>query len=262
MDLTGNIVALGFVGSLLAGLCTAVGAVPALVFGRVSQKTEAGMLGFAAGIMLAASVFSLILPGLEAAEVVAADESAQAGIIVAGILLGAAVLWLIHTYAPHEHFITGPEGRRPSSELARIWLFVIAITLHNFPEGLAVGVGFGGGNLDNGIALATGIGIQNVPEGFAVAAALLTQNYSRGRAFAVAALTGLVEPVGGVIGAGVVSLSEMILPWALAFAAGAMIWVISDEIIPETHRKGVAALGTAGVMGGFVVMMYLDVTLG
>lgn len=262
MDLTANIVLLGFLGSLLAGICTAVGAVPALVVGRLSPKAEAGMLGFAAGVMLAASVFSLILPGLEAAAVFEADESARAGIIVAGILLGAMVLWLIHTYAPHEHFITGPEGRKPSSELARIWLFIIAITLHNFPEGLAVGVGFGGGNVNNGVALATGIGIQNIPEGFAVAAALLTQNYSRLRSFSVAALTGLVEPVGGLLGAAVVSLSEVILPWGLAFAAGAMIWVISDEIIPETHRKGVAALGTAGVMGGFVVMMYLDVTLG
>jgi ZIP family zinc transporter len=219
------------------------------------------MLGFAAGVMLAASIFSLIIPGLDAAGAVFESENARALLAVCGILLGGGALWMIHRYAPHEHFIAGPEGADPK-DLARIWLFVIAITLHNFPEGMAVGVGFGAGDTGNGRALAIGIGIQNIPEGLAVAAALLTQGYSRLHSFMVASLTGLVEPIGGVIGASVVGFSEVMLPWGLTFAAGAMIWVISDEIIPETHRKGVAAFGTVGIMIGFVSMMFLDVTLG
>ena len=256
-----SILMMGLIGSLLAGLCTSIGAIPALLFGRPGERIETLMLGFAAGVMLAASVFSLIIPGLDAASAVFESENAQALLAVVGILMGGAALWLIHRFSPHEHFITGPEGADPK-DLARIWLFVIAITLHNLPEGMAVGVGFGGGDFENGRALAIGIGIQNIPEGLAVAAALLTQGYSRIHAFMVASLTGLVEPIGGLIGASVVSFSEYLLPWGLTFAAGAMLWVISDEIIPETHRKGVATFGTFGIMIGFVAMMFLDVTLG
>jgi len=261
MSVDGSIVLAGFLGSLCAGAATSLGAVPALVFGKPGDRTESTMLGFAAGVMLAASVFSLIRPGLEAAATITASETGQAGIAVAGILLGGLALWMIHRFSPHEHFISGPEGADPK-HLARIWLFVIAITLHNFPEGMAVGVGFGGGDMDNGRALALGIGIQNIPEGLAVAAALLSQGYGKVRAFWVATLTGLVEPIGGTVGAAVVSLSQHLMPWGLTFAAGAMIWVISDEIIPETHRKGVAIFGTVGVMIGFVTMMFLDITLG
>ncbi|MDP4795579.1 MAG: ZIP family metal transporter [Rhodospirillales bacterium] len=255
-----EVIVMGLLGSLAAGMCTSLGAIPALLFGRPGQRVETLMLGFAAGVMLAASVFSLIIPGLQAADAVFQSENAKALLAVGGILMGGAALWLIHRFSPHEHFISGPEGADPK-DLARIWLFVIAITLHNFPEGMAVGVGFGGGDVDNGRALAIGIGIQNIPEGLAVAAALLTQGYSRIHAFLVSSLTGLVEPVGGLIGASVVSLSEYLLPWGLTFAAGAMIWLISDEIIPETHRHGVAKYGTVGIMIGFVAMMYLDVTL-
>jgi zinc transporter, ZIP family len=156
----------------------------------------------------------------------------------------------------------GPDGKEAGASLRRIWLFVIAITLHNFPEGLAVGVGFGGGDIENGRSLAIGIGLQNFPEGLAVAVALLGQNYSRVRAFTVALMTGLVEPVGGLIGIGAVTLSEPLLPWGLAFAAGAMIFVISHEIIPETHRRGYENYGTIGLIIGLVVMMFLDVVLG
>ncbi len=256
-----TILMMGLIGSLLAGLCTSIGAIPALLFGRPGERIETLMLGFAAGVMLAASVFSLIIPGLDAASAVFENEYAQALLAVVGILMGGAALWLIHRFSPHEHFITGPEGADPK-DLARPRLFVVAIALHNLPEGMAVGVGFGGGDFENGRALAIGIGIQNIPEGLAVAAALLTQGYSRIQAFMVASLTGLVEPIGGLIGASVVSFSEYLLPWGLTFAAGAMLWVISDEIIPETHRKGVATFGTVGIMIGFVTMMFLDVTLG
>jgi zinc transporter, ZIP family len=262
MDLDpASVILVGSLASLGAGLATTVGALPALLLRNISEQLQDVLLGFAAGVMLAASFFSLILPGLEAAAGQGAGEVAAVSIVIAGILSGALALWLIHRYAPHEHFVTGPEG--PATEkVRRIWLFVIAITLHNFPEGLAVGVGFGGGDFGNGMAIAIGIGLQNMPEGLAVALALLTLNYSRGQALLVAALTGLVEPLGGALGVGAVTVSQSLLPWGLAFAAGAMIFVISDEIIPETHRKGMQAHGTAGLMVGLVVMMFLDVVLG
>jgi zinc transporter, ZIP family len=138
---------------------------------------------------------------------------------------------------------------------------VIAITIHNFPEGMAVGVGFGGGDVAKGVSLATGIGLQNAPEGLAVALALRGQGYSRGKSFWVALLTGLVEPVGGVLGAALVSVSVYALPWGLAFAAGAMLYIISHEIIPETHRHGHQNRATVGLMVGVILMMFLDVVL-
>jgi ZIP family zinc transporter len=248
----------GSLASLLAGLATAVGALPILVVKRVSDKAQDVMMGFAAGVMLSASFFSLILPGLGAAEAQGATKVGAVSLIICGILLGAICLWLIHRYSPHEHFIIGREG--PHTErLLRIWLFIIAITLHNFPEGLAVGVGFGGADMANGTVLAIGIGLQNMPEGLVVALALLTLHYSKAQALLVATLTGLVEPVGGVLGVSAVTLAQSLLPWGLAFAAGAMIFVISDEIIPETHRHGMEAHGTLGLMIGMVVMMFLDV---
>ena len=251
----------GFLASLLAGLCSGVGALPILVVRQISSQVQNAMLGFAAGVMLAASFFSLILPGLEAAVAQGASEIGAATLIICGILLGAVCVWLMHTYAPHEHFIAGREG--PYTEkLLRIWLFIIAITLHNFPEGLAVGVGFGGGDTGNAVALAIGIGLQNMPEGLAVAVALLTLRYSKAQALLVAMLTGLVEPVGALLGVSAVTLAEFLLPWGLAFAAGAMIFVISDEIIPETHRKGMERHGTVGLMIGLAGMIFLDVAFG
>lgn len=251
----------GTLGSFLAGLATAVGALLIFVVGKISERTQDVMLGFAAGVMLAASFFSLILPGLGAAEAHGAGRFGAVTMVTAGVLLGAATLWLIHQFVPHEHFVLGHEG--PYTErVGRIWLFVIAITLHNVPEGLAVGVGFGGGNIANGVPLAIGIGVQNMPEGLAVAVALLSLGYSKIQSLVIATLTGLVEPVGGLVGAGAVTLAQFLLPWGLAFAAGAMIFVISNEIIPETHRRGFQTEGTAGLMVGLVTMMYLDVALG
>ncbi len=257
-----SIIAIGFLASLAAGMATGLGAIPALFIKTIPAKVQDALLGFAAGVMLAASFFSLILPGLDAAQAQGATELTAISIVIAGILLGVAAIWLINENLPHEHFIMGPDGKAASASLRRIWLFVIAITLHNFPEGLAVGVGFGGGDIENGRSLAVGIGLQNAPEGLAVAVALLGQNYSRIRAFWVALLTGLVEPVGGLIGVGAVTLSQPLLPWGLAFAAGAMIFVISHEIIPETHRRGYENYGTIGLIIGLVVMMFLDVVLG
>lgn len=243
--------------SLCAGLATGVGALPVFAAREISSRARDGMLGLAAGVMLAATSFSLIAPAIEYA---GGGLSAVMAVVI-GMLVGAVFLDLVDRYSPHRHFVKGPEGLI-SSSLTRIWLFVIAITIHNFPEGLAVGVGFGGGDVGNGIALAIGIGLQNVPEGLAVALALLGENYSRGRAFLVALLTGLVEPVGGFLGLAVVQWMQEILPYGLAFAAGAMLFVISDEIIPETHRKGHERVATYAVVIGFLVMMFLDNTLG
>lgn len=214
---------------------------------NVSERVLDAMLGFAAGVMLAATAFSLLVPAIQ-----------QGGvwITICGLLLGAAFLSLMDRLVPHAHFIAGPEG--PSSSLRRIWLLVLAITLHNFPEGLAVGVGFGSGNLSRAVVLAIAIALQNMPEGLAVALPLAREGYSRLRAFGYAALTGMAEPIAGLLGAAAVSAAQSVLPLGLAFAGGAMLFVVSDEIIPETHRRGFEREGTFGVILGFAVMMLLD----
>ena len=253
-----SLVATGLIASLLAGLATGVGALPALFFKGVSDRLMSTLLGGAAGVMLAATSFSLVVPGIEHGNLLWPGYGVYA--VAAGILLGAGCLDLVDRFLPHEHFILGHEG--PSSRMKRIWLFIIAITIHNFPEGLAVGVGFGSGDLTNGTNLAIGIGLQNMPEGLAVALPLLGLGYSRLNAIAVATLTGLVEPVGGLLGVWSVSVFHPVLPFGMAFAAGAMLFVISDEIIPETHAKGRSRLATFGIIVGFVIMMSLDNLLG
>jgi len=180
---------------------------------------------------------------------------------VVGLLLGAAMIYGVDRALPHQHFITGREGP-VSDSLQKIWLFVIAITIHNAPEGLAVGVGYGGGDVAAGTSLAIGIGLQNIPEGLAVAVALRGERYSKATAFMIAAATGLIEPLAGLVGAAAVGVSAIALPWGLVLAAGAMIYVISHEIIPETHRHGHQDGATGGLMIGLVVMLFLDVTLG
>jgi ZIP family zinc transporter len=254
-------VALGFFGSLAAGSLTAIGAIP-ILFGQIpSRATRDMLLGFAAGVMLAASFFSLIIPALDAAEPRHDSAAMPAAIVCIAILLGMGAVALMNEKLPHEHFRSGREGPEAVS-LRRVWLFIIAITIHNFPEGLAVGVGFGSGGVEGGLPLAIGIGLQNAPEGLAVGVSLLGEGYSRGRSWGIAALTGLVEPIGGLLGAGIITLSEPLLPWGLAFAAGAMLYVISHEIIPETHRSGHQNKATLGLSIGLVVMLFLDVWLG
>lgn len=244
----------GFIASLLAGLGTGIGALPVLFFKDVSRNLLNIMLGAAAGVMLAATAFSLIVPGIESGNLLWPGYGVF--VVMAGILIGAISLDLVDKWLPHEHFFKGPEG--PASDIKRIWLFVFAIAIHNFPEGLAVGVGFGTGDIAAGTTLAIGIGLQNMPEGLAVALPLIGLGYSRWKALGIATLTGLVEPVGGLLGAGAVTVFHPILPFALAYAAGAMLFVISDEIIPETHSRGKSRQATYGVMIGFVIMMALD----
>lgn len=255
-----SIIALGLLASLAAGLMTAFGALPVLFGKHISRRGSDMMLGFAAGVMISASFFSLILPGIEAGQEVYGSVTAAAFAAGFGIVLGAALVAWLNATLPHEHFIVGPEGADPGA-LPKIWLFVIAITIHNFPEGMAVGIGFGGGDVTNGIALATGIGLQNAPEGLAVAVALRGQGYSAGCAFWIATLTGLVEPVGGLLGVSLVHVSVYVLPIGLTFAAGAMMYIISHEIIPETHRHGHQNRATTGLIFGLVLMLLLDVIL-
>lgn len=253
--------ALGVVASLLAGAMTAVGASPVLL-GQIPSHAKRDLaLGFAAGVMLAASFFSLIIPALDAAETRFENDAAPAAIVCVAILLGIGVVAWMNERLPHEHFSSGREGPEAAS-LRRVWLFIFAITIHNVPEGLAVGVGFGADGLSSGLPLALGIGLQNAPEWLAVAVSLLSEGYDKGRAWTIAALTGLVEPIGGALGAGVVSLAQPLIPWGLAFAAGAMIYVIRHEIIPETHRRGHQNKATSGLSIGLVLMLFLDVWLG
>lgn len=247
--------------SFAAGLGTSVGALAIFTTRTLSARLENMLLSAAAGVMLAASFFSLLQPAIGLAAVQLGSPVTGALLVIAGLLAGGYGLKLLHERIPHEHFHSGREG--PSAEhLRRIWLFVIAISLHNFPEGMAVGVGFAQGDARAGLPLAAGIGLQNVPEGLAVAVSVGSAGYSRGQAFLVASLTGLVEPLGGLLGGSAVWLAEVLLPPVLAMAAGAMLFIISDEIIPETHRSGLQQVATLSLMGGFALMMLLDAVLG
>lgn len=247
-----NLFITGIIGSLLAGIATGIGALPIIFTKKISDRVIDILLGFSAGVMLAATAFSLILPAIEF------GGGGTRGILLValGIIMGAIFLDLVDKFSPHLHTVLGNEGHK--STLSRVWLFVIAIAIHNFPEGLAVGVGFGSGNTMDGIVLAIGIGLQNMPEGLAVALPLLREGYSKTKAFIIALATGLVELAGGIIGISIVQFTKPILPIGLAFAAGAMLFVISDEIIPETHSRGYQRLATYGIIVGFIVMMVLD----
>lgn len=253
---TYNIIAVGVLFSLMAGLATGVGAIPIFFTRKVSERQLDGMLGFAAGVMLAATSFSLILPAIE----YGGGGVIGALITCIGIVTGGIFLDMVDKLTPHAPI----NGRLEASQssLRKVWLFVIAITIHNFPEGLAVGVGFGAHDIGNAVALAIGIGLQNIPEGLAVALPLIREGYSAGKAFLIALATGLVEPIGGLFGVALVQVAGPILPFGLAFAAGAMLFVMSDEIIPETHSHGHERAATYAILIGFVIMMFLDVVLG
>ncbi|MBV6272811.1 ZIP family metal transporter [Alcaligenaceae bacterium CGII-47] len=254
-------VAMALAGGLVAAGATAAGTLPILSMHTLSTRVQDALLGFGAGVMLAASAFSLAIPGLQAAAQQGYGPWSAGAIIGAAILLGGGVLLLIDQTLPHEHFIKGREGIE-SMRLRRTWLFVFAIALHNIPEGLAIGVGYAGTDPVRATALATGIAIQDIPEGLVVAVALLSVGYSRAFSMTLGMASGLVEPIAAVLGAVIVGWSATLLPWGLGFAAGAMLFVVSHEIIPESHRKGHEAYATCGLLIGFVLMMILDTTLG
>ena len=240
-------------GGAMAAAATALGAVPLLVMRRISAGVQGMLLGFGAGVMLAASVFSLLIPAFSAAQAQGASSTDAALLVATGLAVGAALLLAMDRMLPHTH---SPDG---SMSATAVWLFVFAIAVHNIPEGLAIGVA--SGTASSGNAVATGISLQNVPEGLIVAIALATAGYSRLLAFAVAALSGLIEPIAAVAGSLMVTASSALLPWGLAGAAGAMLFVVSHEIIPESHRKGHETLATSGLMTGFVTMMLMDTLL-
>lgn len=253
-------------GTIFTWAITALGAAMVFFFKNIRQRVLNAMLGFASGVMIAASFWSLLSPAISLAE----SEGKTAWLVVAiGFLAGGVFLKAVDWILPHVHSLDdAPEGL--STHWKRSVLLVLSITLHNIPEGLAVGVAFGSiaagipeASLAGAMALALGIGIQNFPEGAAVSIPLRREGMSRGKAFLYGQLSGIVEPISGVAGALLVVGMRSLLPYALAFAAGAMIYVVAEELIPSSQEdKGHSDLATIGVMLGFAVMMVLDVALG
>jgi zinc transporter, ZIP family len=253
--------------TLFTWFVTALGAALVFIFKSINKSVLNGMLGFAAGVMIAASFWSLLAPAIEMAE--------EANVIawipaVIGFLAGGAFLWIVDKVLPHLHIgapIEEAEGVKTGWQ--RSVLLVLAITLHNIPEGLAVGVAFGAvaanlpaASLAGAAALAIGIGIQNFPEGAAVSIPLRREGFSRLKSFIYGQASGIVEPIAGVLGAAAVIAMKPILPYALSFAAGAMIYVVVEELIPEAQQERSSDIATIGAMLGFAVMMLLDVALG
>lgn len=244
-----------FVATLGTYLLTALGTLPVLLFRSAPRRLMDAMMGFAAGVMVAASCWSLLVPAMDAGGVLPA---------VVGLLCGGAFIYVADQLLPHLHSEFPDEARPEGLRVAwqRSTLLMLAITLHNFPEGMAVGVRFGGGDVGAATALAIGIGLQNIPEGLAIALPLRRGGMSRGRAFFWGQLSAVVEPVAGVMGAALVLVSGAVLPYGMAFAAGAMLYVVVEELIPETVRSGTTDVATLGFLVGFAVMMLLDNILG
>lgn len=252
---------LALYGGVAGFATTALGALPALLMRSMPQRVEDSMLGLAAGMMLAASAFSLLLPGLEAGESLLGNRGTGAAVVVFGMALGVLLMLGLDEFTPHEHETTGPCG--PGYEICgRVWLFVFAIALHNLPEGMAIGVSFSQGDMGVGLPLTTAIALQDIPEGLAVALALRSAGVAPGYSVLIAAASGLLEPVGALLGVGLVGDLALAYPIGLGLAAGAMIFVVSHEVIPETHRNGHQTSATLGLMAGFALMMVLDTTLG
>lgn len=248
------------VASLLAGgVATTLGALPVFVRSKLSRGTENTMMGFGAGVMLAAASFSLIIPGLEHARAQFGTNGLPVLLVGLGFASGGLLVSSIHRVFPHEHFFKGAEGPNPE-KLSRTWLFIAAIAFHNFPEGLSVGVAFASGEQSTSLPLAIGMAAQNMPEGLVVAVAMVSAGYSRLRALGVTAITGFVEPLGALVGHAGVSIATTALPVGFGLAAGAMVFVVSDEIIPESHQTE-AGRATLGLMTGFLLMLVLDSAL-
>ena len=246
---------------------TALGAGMVFFFKEINRKVLDALLGFAGGVMIAASFWSLLAPSIEMSESMGIPGWMPA---VIGFLAGGAFLKIVDKVIPHLHIgMETKDAEGPKTHWQRSVLLVLAITLHNIPEGLAVGIAFGalGANIEaatlsGALALALGIGLQNFPEGAAVAIPLRREGVSRAKSFWYGQLSGVVEPIAGVLGAVLVLAMRPILPYALAFAAGAMIYVVVEEVIPESQGSGNSDISTLGAMGGFALMMFLDVALG
>lgn len=246
-----------FLTALGVGGATIAGAVIGFFFQDVSRKVNDMILSFAAGIMLAAAVIGLILPSV--------DIVGKRGIwiTIAGILAGAVFLNLMDRLTPHLHRLSGTDREEHvhNKNLNRALLFMMAVAIHNLPEGMAAGVGFGSENTKAAITVAVGIALQNVPEGIVTVSPLIMAGVSRKRAFMMAVITGIIEVVGTLLGYLSASVSSQILPFALAFAGGTMLYIISDEMIPETHSNGYERIATYSLLAGFIVMLIMDVLI-
>ena len=244
--------------ALGVGGSTVLGALIGFSSRKLSHKFSDIILSFAAGVMLAAAILGLILPSLE----YGGDWGLQT--TVAGIFVGAICLNMVDKLVPHLHRLAGveDESHPNNAKLSKVLLFVTAIAIHNLPEGIAAGVGFGSGNTADALLIAGGIALQNIPEGMVIIAPMLAAGVSNKRTFFIAMLTGLVEVVGTLLGYFAVSVASAVLPFALAFAGGTMLYVISDEMIPETHAHGEQRGATYALLVGFCLMLVFDVLLG
>lgn len=245
--------------ALGVGGASVVGALLGFIFKKTTHKFSDIVLSFAAGVMLAASVIGLILPSLEH------GGKYPLVVTVIGIFCGALCVNLIDKLVPHLHKLTGVDGEvhpEKQEKLNKILLFVIAIAIHNLPEGIAAGVGFGTGDVTQALTIAGGIALQNIPEGMVIIGPMLAAGMSHSRTFVIAIITGVVEVVGTLLGFFAVSISTAVLPFALAFAGGTMLYVISDEMIPETHAHGAERGATYSLLAGFCLMLVFDVLLG
>ncbi|MBR5201915.1 MAG: ZIP family metal transporter [Clostridia bacterium] len=245
--------------ALGVGMATVLGSFIGFALKKIPHKFNDITLSFAAGIMLAAAVLGLIIPAMESGE-----GAGNLLVVIAGILCGAVFLSLMDKVVPHLHHITGvdSESHTESKHLNRVMLFVMAIAIHNLPEGIAAGVSFGTGNVTDALTVAGGIALQNIPEGMVIISPMLNAGVKKSRAFAIALCTGLVEVIGTMLGYFVVNISVAILPFALSFAGGTMLYVISDEMIPETHSHGFEKGATYSLLIGFCVMLAMDFLLG
>ena len=246
-----------FLTALGVGGATVIGAIIGFAFKKISHKFSDLVLSFAAGVMLAAAVIGLIIPSLEY------GGEYKLLFTISGIFAGALCLNLVDKLVPHLHKMVGVEAEaHNNADLGKVMLFVFAIAIHNLPEGIAAGVGFGSGDTSQALIIAGGIALQNIPEGMVIIGPMLSAGVKPGRTFVLALITGLVEVVGTLIGYFAVSLASAILPFALAFAGGTMLYVISDEMIPETHSHGYQRGATYALLIGFCLMLATDVLLG
>ena len=244
-----------FLTALGVGGATVIGAVLGFIFKKISHRFSDIVLSFAAGVMLAAAVIGLILPSLE--------YGGKTGlpVTVVGIFCGALCLNLLDRLVPHLHKLSGVDQEihpGQSQKLNKVLLFVMAIAIHNLPEGIAAGVGFGTGNAGEALTIAAGIALQNIPEGMVIIGPMLAAGMKPGRTFVIAMMTGIVEVLGTLLGYLAVTVSSTILPFALAFAGGTMLYVISDEMIPETHAHGAERGATYALLAGFCLMLAMS----
>ena len=247
---------LAIITAMGVGGATIFGVLIGFLFQKIPHKFNDAILGFAGGIMLAAAILGLIIPSL---------ESGSIWITILGIVSGAIFLNFADKITPHLHHITGVDQETHSesqNSLNKIMLFVIAIAIHNLPEGIAAGVGFGSEDVSNAITVAIGIALQNIPEGMIIVSPLVMAGVPKWRVFLIASFTGIIEIVGTLIGYSAVSVSNAILPFALAFAGGTMLYVVSDEMIPETHSHGYERLATYSLIFGFITMLIMDFYIG